>query len=173
MWKPSGLGDLIAERRLLLRHRGKHAKLVRVRFGRPVRSPRWERGDPWWCPVQILGLGETKMTPIAGEDSVQALVLAFRFVEAALKARGGKAGGQIQWLGERERPIFAHTFLLETMEAAIKNLVDGLRAALDLLENAREGRTRRQTTKGLRRLAESSGFAQSSAGGRPKGRGSG
>ena len=103
MWRPSRLGSIIAERRLRLVRRRKRARTVRVRFGRPLRSPQAERKDPWWCPVEIAGLGRRRLRSIAGEDSLQALVLAFQFVTLTLPAEAERAGGRIEWLGEREK----------------------------------------------------------------------
>jgi hypothetical protein len=55
---------------------------------------------------------ESSLRP-AGQDAVQALVLALRGIEALLVYRAQRVGGVIDWLGELERPIFAHTFIVE------------------------------------------------------------
>jgi hypothetical protein len=69
----------------------------------PVRTPRLQRGDPWLCPVGVIGLGKLSLRPIAGEDSVQALVLALEFVTNVLPLEAQRAHGHLEWLGERER----------------------------------------------------------------------
>jgi hypothetical protein len=135
VWRPRRLGSVIAERRLRLVRRRKPARTVVVRFGRPLRSPRPERRDPWWCPVEISGLGKRTLKSIAGEDSVQALVLAFQFVTLVLPAEAERAGGRIEWLGERESLVFANTLLLNMASEALENLVDGLSKAVRVLEN--------------------------------------
>jgi hypothetical protein len=160
MWRPTDLGEVVAERRLLLRRPGIARRSVRVKFGRPVRAPRPQPGEPWWCPVEISGLGSPAVRSVAGEDSVQALVLALRLAEEELRARARQARGQVDWLGDRERPILAHTFFLEAHEAALENLAHGLKLALELIErpSGRHGDGRLGTELG--RLAESRGFSR-------------
>jgi Domain of unknown function (DUF6968) len=159
VWRPSRLGGIIAERRLTLVRRRKPNRPVRVRFGRPVRSPQAERNDPWWCPVEIAGLGRRRLRPIAGYDSLQALVLAFQFVTLALPAEAERAGGSIEWAGERESLVFANMRLLNMASAALENLADGLTAAVGLLENGSARRpVSRTTIRRLRALIASGGY---------------
>ena len=101
MWRPRALGAVIAERTLTFRQRGRPGRIVTVRFGRPVRSPRPRPGDPWWCPIETKGLGPRVLRSIAGEDSLQAAVLAFEFVVRVLPAQARRAGGHLEWLGAR------------------------------------------------------------------------
>ncbi len=160
MWKPRDLGVVVAERRLVFRRSGSSSKPVRVAFGRPVRSPHVRHGDPWWCPVQITGLGSRKMTSIAGEDSLQALVLALEYVTRSLPAAARRAGGHIEWLGERERLVFASTFLLEMYENALSNVIEGIKGAIPLLENPERdrGNIRRRVLLRLKTLDSNWGF---------------
>ncbi len=72
---------------------------------------------------------------IAGEDSLQALVLAFHFVTLVLPAEAERAGGRIEWLGERESLVFSNTLLLNMANDALQNLVDGFTRAVGVLEN--------------------------------------
>ncbi len=125
-----------------------------------MRAPNPERGEPWWCPYQITGLGERKVLATAGEDSVQALVLALNAVELTLLARAKSARGEIDWLGEREKPIFAHTFFTVAYEAAIVNLVEGLKLARELLETPGGSLRYERQTDRLRQLTESRGFSR-------------
>jgi hypothetical protein len=159
VWRPITLGIVIAERRLRLVRRRKPTRAVRVRFGRPLRAPRAERKDPWWCPVEITGLGRRRLRSIAGEDSLQALVLAFQFVTLTLPAEADRAGGRIDWLGERESVVFANTQLLTMTSKALDNLVDGLTEAVRVLES---GGVRRaaftKVTRRLRALVASGGY---------------
>ncbi len=160
MWRPRRVGEVIAERKLFLKRRGRRSRVVWVKFGRPVRSPAPERGDPWWCPVQVTGLGRLETHPVAGEDSLQALVLALEFVTKILPFQAKKAGGKIEWLGERERPVFANTFLFEMYETALSSLVVGIQAGLRLLEGAggSNSRRRERVLEKLRTLAVNWGF---------------
>jgi len=96
MWRPSELGDVVAERELKLRRKGHRASLVRVRFGRPIKDPNSDRQEPWWCPMLITGLGKPRMTSIAGEDSLQALILALEFVSHILPLDAKRVGGKLR-----------------------------------------------------------------------------
>lgn len=158
MWRPAELGPLIAQRHLTFRpHRGRPRK-VTVKLGLPVRSPNPEQGDPWWCPYEIIGLGERKVLAAAGEDSVQALVLVMRDLEETLLSRAKRASGEIDWLGETERPVFAHTFFTEAYEAAIANLVEGLKLARELVENPGGSLRFAKQTERLRQIDRKSGL---------------
>src|SRR5438876_10953289 len=109
MWRPRRLGKAVAERRMRLVRPRRRAAIVTVRFGRPLRAPRPERGDPWWCPVEIRGLGKRTFKAVAGEDSVQALVLALELVTRILPVEAERLKGHLTWLGEREQLICANT----------------------------------------------------------------
>jgi hypothetical protein len=164
VWRPRNLGTVIAERRLRFARPRKRARVVSVRFGRPVRSPRPERGDPWWCPVEIKGLDKRSIRPIPGEDSLQALVLAFEFVTHALPVEAERAGGHLEWLGERERLVFANTLSIGLANRALQNLVEGLTIAIDVLENgsaSRRGATKKIVDE-LRALVASGGHTSDS-----------
>jgi hypothetical protein len=130
-------------------------------MGQPVRSPSPSRGDPWWCPFEVVGLGRPQLSAAAGQDSVQALVLALRGIEATLQSRAKRARGTIEWLGETERPIFAHTFLTSIYESALANLVDGLKLACELIEHPGGSRRFEEQTDRLRKLTEARGFSKS------------
>jgi Domain of unknown function (DUF6968) len=159
VWRPHKLGNVIAERRLRFAEPRKRARVVSVRFGQPVRSSQPERGDPWWCPVEIRGLGKRSLRPIAGEDSLQAVVLAFEFVTHVLPLEAERAGGYLEWLGERERLVFANTLSLGLANRALQNLVNGLGSAIDVLENgsARHPRAAKKVARQLRELIVSGG----------------
>jgi hypothetical protein len=159
VWKPKSIGDPIAERRLTLHRRGVRPKGVRVRFGKPVRAPGAKRGDPWWCPVEISGFEKRELTAVAGEDSLQALVLALKLVTRTLPAEAKRMRGRVEWLGEHERPVFPDTFMLRAYERAVSNLVSGLKLALPLVkQSAVRPATRRRVQERLTRLLETSGF---------------
>ena len=159
MWRPVRLGVVIAERRLRLVRRRKPTRSVRIRFGRPLRAPRAQRKDPWWCTVEITGLGGRRLRSIAGEDSLQALVLAFQFVTLTLPVEAERAGGRIEWLGERESLVFANTQLLNMTSGALANLVDGLTEAVHVLEMGGVRRvSSKMVTRRLRALIASGGY---------------
>jgi len=160
VWRPRRLGTVIAERRLGFAVYRQPARVVTVRFGRPVRALRPERGDPWWCPVEVIGLGRRSLRPIAGEDSLQALVLALEFVTRTLPVEAERLGGQLEWLGERERLVFANTLSGGLASKALQNCVEGLASAVDALENRSAGRRRAASAvaRQLRALIASGGY---------------
>ena len=148
---------MIAERRVRLERPGRRATRVRVRFGFPVRAPRPERGDPWWCPVQIAGLGKRHLENIPGEDSLQALILALEFASLILPDEADRAGGHLQWLGERESLIFANTFMSRMLERNLENCIAGLADAIDALENGSRRQVAKPLAQRLRALVASGG----------------
>lgn len=158
MWKPEILGTEIATRRLLFRPKRGRRREVVVKIGQPTRSPNPVRSDPWWCPFEVVGLGQRKFSAAAGEDSVQALVLALRGIEVWLLSQAKRAGGKLDWLGELERPMFAHTFFTEAYAAAIANLVEGLQLACELIERPGGSIRYDQQTERLRELVNARGF---------------
>jgi hypothetical protein len=135
MWRPSVLGELVAERQLVLQRPGEPPDTVVVRFGRPVRAPVPEDPETWWCPVQVIGLGTNRITSLPGVDSLQALVLALEFVTNTLPDAATEAGGTINWLGETEQPVFASTRQIEQFSRAHIELLRGLETALAFIEN--------------------------------------
>lgn len=159
MWRPTELGDIVAERELKLRRKGRRASVVRVRFGRPIKAPNAGRQDPWWCPVLITGLGKPRTTSIAGEDSLQALVLALQYVVRLLPLEAKRAGGTFAWLAETERPVFGGTALLEFYSETINVLFEEIKAAVRKLEGANESKKiSRGVAKRLMQVVERTGF---------------
>ncbi len=128
-----------------------------MRVGCPVRAPRPKRGDPWWCPVQISGLGKRQLEKIPGEDSLQALILALEFVSRILPAEADRVGGQLQWLGERENLVFANTFMSGMLERNLENCITGIAEAVGVLENGDRGRAAKLLAQRLRALVASGG----------------
>jgi len=98
---------VIAERQATfeLDHR---SHVVYLRFGKPVYPPNPAEGDPWWCPLQVEGLGSGEIRPIAGEDSLQALLLALRFARDHLQAEAERLGGRVYWITEDLDAVFDH-----------------------------------------------------------------
>jgi hypothetical protein len=175
MWRPRVLGPVIAERTLTLERPKRNSGTVRVEFGRPVRAPRPLRGDPWWCPVRISGLGRRGLDTIPGEDSLQALTLALEFVTRVLPLEASRGGARLQWLGERESLVFANTFACALLERNVQNCIAGMADAIAALETDSTGTTARATVKRLRALVASSGYTDDARrrGGRSGGKGKG
>ena len=159
MWRPRALGRVIAERTLKLERPRRRSTVVQVKFGCPVRAPRPERGDPWWCPVQISGLGQRRLEKVPGEDSLQALILALEFACRILPVEAERAGAHLQWLGERENLVFANTFMSGMLARNLENCITGLADAVDVLENVRSGRAAKPLARRLRALIASGGHS--------------
>jgi uncharacterized protein DUF6968 len=145
MWKPTKIGQVIAQRRFRCDGPGGRRTVV-VRFGRPVRAPRAVARDPWWCPVEVDGLGASAVRAVAGEDSLQALILALEFATNELPLQAGDAGGRLEWLGERERLVFADTRARGLLGRGLQNMAEGLIEALGVLES---GGARKSSANGL------------------------
>jgi hypothetical protein len=99
------------------------------------------------------------MIAIAGEDSLQALVLALEFVTLNLPADAKRSGGSIDWLGERESPVFAGTLMREAQARALGRLVNGIRSAADFIKRSSGdgGQGSRQLIRRLESLAKTWG----------------
>ncbi|EMO73581.1 DUF6968 family protein [Leptospira santarosai] len=75
------LGTVIAERKLSLKV-GRKKQTVLIRIGKPKIS-----NDPkmdWYCPFQISKIGLDTIKAAHGIDSIQALLLAMKMIEAIL-----------------------------------------------------------------------------------------
>jgi hypothetical protein len=77
------LGPIIAERRL--RVTGRSELDVRVRLGTPRPFPDAPYGD-YYCPYQIVGVGNEKVRYAGGVDAIQALELALHILPTELDA---------------------------------------------------------------------------------------
>jgi hypothetical protein len=84
--------------------------------------------------VDISGLGKRRLETVAGEDSLQALTLAMEFVIRVLPIDANRAGGHLQWLGERENLVFANTLHSGLLARGLHNCMAGLAEAIDVLE---------------------------------------
>jgi hypothetical protein len=153
MWKPEKLGEVVAERTFVARNGSKRSVRIVVRFGRPVRGKGVPRHDPWWCPVEIKGAGLDSFRPIAGVDSLQALVLALDQVTVILPQGAARKGLRIDWLGDTERLVLARHALGRGTEGAMMALFGLLRDVAAIL--SADGDSERRTTAALRAIVKS------------------
>jgi hypothetical protein len=93
------LGQVIATRELELSGSGKK---VLIRFGRPKR---FADGRDYYCPYQIVGLGESRVRYAGGVDGIQAIVLALQKIGAELYTSNAAKAGRLMWLGEGDLGI--------------------------------------------------------------------
>jgi hypothetical protein len=90
------VGPVIATRQLDLR--GKPT--VKVIVGKPRPYP--EPPEDYYCPFQIVGLGNEKIYYASGVDSVQALALALRKIGILLNASKAYKRGELTMYNDRE-----------------------------------------------------------------------
>lgn len=126
MWRPVDIGEVIAERALTFES-GDQKRPVKLSIGRPVQEPDARPEDPWWCPVQINGLGPNRLHTTAGVDSLQALLLALTSLYRMLSYYAEEEGGKIYFLITDEHPLFSQTHELELYARAVDILFKGMR----------------------------------------------
>jgi hypothetical protein len=150
MWKPESVGEVIAEREFALTSPSGRNARIRIRFGKPVRGKGTSRRDPWWCPVEVRGAGLDSFHPVAGIDSLQALILALEFVSRVLPDKVEGEGLRMEWLGDTERLVLARHALSRGVEDAMLSLFVTLRdVAATLSSNEKD---ERRATVALRRI---------------------
>jgi hypothetical protein len=88
--KLTNVGVVITQRELSLAQKTK----VSVCIGKPEPFP---DGNGYYCPYQIIGLGDQKVQYAGGEDTVQALTLALKSVGALLYTSAEAKTGLLSW----------------------------------------------------------------------------
>jgi hypothetical protein len=71
---------------------------VVVRIGKPLPDPL--PGGDWFCPGQILGLGDEAVRASFGIDSLQAFLLSVYGIRLTLRERAEAASVTLDWLGQ-------------------------------------------------------------------------
>ena len=90
------IGDEIGLRVLDCRDGAGNSSPVRVVLGRPEVLP---GSTSFYCPFQILGLGNSSPKYAVGVDSIQAITLAFRMIAVELEVRQSETNARLSWLG--------------------------------------------------------------------------
>lgn len=88
------IGEVIAERVLESSIGGAKSKDVIVRLGRP--KP-FDEGAGYFCPFEIVGLGDQKIRYAAGVDAFQSLQLVFRMISAMLQHYRKELSVELHW----------------------------------------------------------------------------
>jgi hypothetical protein len=151
LWRPDVVGVVVAEREFLARDRSGRSTRVRVRIGQPVKGKGGTKRDPWWCPVEIKGGGLDSFRPVAGIDSLQALVLALELLTRILPLEADRVGLRITWLGDDERLVLARHALARGSEDAMLTLFGLLRDVAAILSP--DMKSERQATEALSAIA--------------------
>jgi hypothetical protein len=154
MWRPSEVGEVFAERVFSFKRQGRRSQQVRLIIGRPVKGP--QKKDPWWCPIRLRA-PFNRFVAVAGEDSLQSLVLALQLVQSTLPSLARDRNGTAEWLGEYERLVFAGTDAALMRCEASANLVAGLSSAVEQLE--KQDHVRPALLERLRSLVATGGMA--------------
>lgn len=98
MSKTYELGEVVAERRVeAVAADGTRTPVV-VRIGKPLPDPL--PGGDWFCPGQILGLGDEAVRASFGIDSLQAFLLSVYGIRLSLRERAEAASVTLDWLGQ-------------------------------------------------------------------------
>jgi hypothetical protein len=89
------IGEVIAERALKRTLDGVESKDVIVRLGCPKA---FAEGSDYYCPFEILGLGDRKVRYAAGVDAFHSLQLVFRMISADLHHYMHGPSVELHWL---------------------------------------------------------------------------
>ena len=90
--KLNDVGTVIGTRQLSL----SAGKEVTVLLGKPEKFP---DSEDWYCPYQIVGLGNGRVRYAAGIDTVQALGLALKMIGADLDTSKEAQAKELTWQG--------------------------------------------------------------------------
>ncbi len=98
MPKTYELGEVVAERQVeAVAEDGTRAPVV-LRIGKPLPDPL--PGGDWFCPHQILGLGDEAVRASFGIDSLQAFLLSVYGMRLTLRERAAAASVTLDWPGQ-------------------------------------------------------------------------
>ncbi|GLQ95250.1 DUF6968 family protein [Dyella acidisoli] len=87
------VNSVIAKRTL----QAKDGREIEIIFGTPEEFP---DGKDFYCPFQVIGLGDERVRYAGGVDSMQALLLALKKLSYYITSRDEVMNGEVQWLGE-------------------------------------------------------------------------
>jgi hypothetical protein len=93
------LGHIVATRELDFERSSGEVELALVMVGEPVQPT---SDGPWYCPYQIRTTSFEKSYAIAGEDSMQALILTLHVLSSVLISLERQHGGQFKQYGGRD-----------------------------------------------------------------------
>jgi hypothetical protein len=76
----------------------KDGRAVNVVMGMPQRFP--DGNDDYFCPFQIIGIGDERIRYGAGVDPFQAIWLTLQMIGSYLYTSPEAEGGALTWLGQ-------------------------------------------------------------------------
>ena len=89
------IGKVIATRAIY--KVGVDKPMFTVKIGIPVK---FDGSEDYYCPIQILGHGNSDVTYSAGIDGVQAIQLAMKQIGGRLFLLNKEHGGLLRWAGD-------------------------------------------------------------------------
>ncbi|MEQ7894077.1 DUF6968 family protein [Xanthomonas arboricola] len=92
------IGEVFVQRELEFHALDGSTQTTMVRIGRPIQEP----DGPWLCPYLIEAPLFERQFRIAGEDSMQALLLAQKIVAVELEVLARDNGGTFTWFGDSD-----------------------------------------------------------------------
>ena len=100
----TSIGELFVSRTLQLND--KNSTHVRITIGKPQKFP---DGQDYYCPYQIIGLGDGKVNWGGGIDEIQALLLTLERIGITLSNSEEYKQGNLSWIGSEENNLgFPH-----------------------------------------------------------------
>jgi hypothetical protein len=101
MMSLSDVGEVISDRQLFLLGEDPPVTQVRVLLGKPRPVPE-EIGGDYYCPIQVVGIGDQKVQSAFGVDAFQSLELAIQMIGYELHLKlNKKYGGKLRWTDEK------------------------------------------------------------------------
>lgn len=91
------IGEVFASRTLQINN--KNSTHVTITIGKPQRFP---DGQDYYCPYQIVGLGDEKVNRCGGIDEIQALLLTLEQIGTFLNNSEEYKRGILSWLGSED-----------------------------------------------------------------------
>ncbi len=110
------IDELLATRILQLSE--KNPTTVTIKIGKPKIFP---DGQDYYCPYQIIGLGDEKVSWGGGIDGIQALILTLEKIGILLGNSEEYKKGNLSWLGSEDNNLgFPHHDSSEMLKHLVK-----------------------------------------------------
>ncbi len=93
----TSIGELFVSRALQLNET--HSTNVTITIGKPQKFP---DGQDYYCPYQIIGLGDGKIRWGGGIDEIQALLLTLEQIGIFLSNSEKYKQGTLSWIGSED-----------------------------------------------------------------------
>ena len=98
--KLENVGDVMAVRIYRLfddSNRIESSREVVLRLGKPQRSPGSMESEEYYCPFQLIGVGDERVRYAAGVDAFQAIELALTVIGGLMARLREEHKGRLRW----------------------------------------------------------------------------